>query len=126
MQWWLAQAAAILGLEDYLLRRPGQPAPARAQVPRHNPAYSLRPMQQRCHMLHMALAEAMLTYKVTPGLTCLVCHVPEQVQLPKAVHLCGLSCSIRCLLRMILGLNCADFAGTAGAASNADWGGRSD
>lgn len=31
MQWWLAQAAALLGLEDYLLRRPGQPL--HAQVP---------------------------------------------------------------------------------------------
>ena len=31
MQWWLVQAAALLGLEDYLLRRPG--LPAQAQVP---------------------------------------------------------------------------------------------
>ncbi|CAL5223373.1 g5878 [Coccomyxa viridis] len=31
VQWWLAQAAALLGLEDYLLRRAGQPGPAQAQ-----------------------------------------------------------------------------------------------
>ena len=41
MQWWLAQAAALLGLEDYLLRRPGQAAPAHAQVPQKTPACSL-------------------------------------------------------------------------------------
>ena len=32
MQWWLGQAAALLGLEDYLLRRPGPPVAAGAQV----------------------------------------------------------------------------------------------
>lgn len=34
MQWWLAHAAALLGLENYLLRRPGQPIQAQAQVQR--------------------------------------------------------------------------------------------
>ena len=36
VQWWLAQAAALLDLEDYLLRRPG--LPAQAQVP-----FAMRP-----------------------------------------------------------------------------------
>ena len=39
--------------------------------------------------------------KLTPVLTCLVCGVPEHLQLPEPLRLCGLSCSFRCSMCMV-------------------------